>query len=315
MGTTVKLDELYPNGLIHGDGIFSDFETYNIDIPWEYERISSELDVLYYSKSGEKTVSPLLSKLVGNARVLNSTNREKVVRVLFTMFGVQWAKLYETLNFEYNPIENYRMFETEDTQTHNESSETETGTVSRDADNQYVHTGTDAKQNNLTETETGTVSREANNQRTDTGTLSNSENGSQANSVYGFNSSAMVDSDASSVTNSNTETHNLTLIDVIDEQESRNLSKLNTGTVTETKNLTDTETLDETETRNLSNESESDGSNVRQLTRSGNIGVTTSQQMIESERSLWRWNFFSVVFSDIDSVLCLDVYEYSECEV
>lgn len=46
----------------------------------------------------------------------------------------------------------------------------------------------------------------------------------------------------------------------------------------------------------------------RVLTRKGNIGVTTSQQMIQSEVDLWRWNFFRSVFSDIDSVLTLKIY-------
>ena len=45
------------------------------------------------------------------------------------------------------------------------------------------------------------------------------------------------------------------------------------------------------------------------LTRSGNIGVTTSQQMIESERQLWMWNFFDlVVYPDIDRVLTINMY-------
>lgn len=44
------------------------------------------------------------------------------------------------------------------------------------------------------------------------------------------------------------------------------------------------------------------------LTRSGNIGVTTSQQMIESERELWLWDYFAIVFKDIDSVLTIPIY-------
>ena len=73
--------------------------------------------------------------------------------------------------------------------------------------------------------------------------------------------------------------------------------------------------MDETETRNLANSSESDGTQTRELTRSGNIGVTTSQQMIASERELWQWNYFNVVFHDIDSVLCLPIYSYEmECD-
>lgn len=44
------------------------------------------------------------------------------------------------------------------------------------------------------------------------------------------------------------------------------------------------------------------------LTRHGNIGVTTSQQMLESEIKLRQFNFIQEVFTDIDSILCLKVY-------
>jgi hypothetical protein len=45
------------------------------------------------------------------------------------------------------------------------------------------------------------------------------------------------------------------------------------------------------------------------LTRRGNIGVTTSQQMLQSERDLWVWNFFrDVVFPDLDYILTIPVY-------
>ena len=66
------------------------------------------------------------------------------------------------------------------------------------------------------------------------------------------------------------------------------------GSVNATHKNTDTETKDITSDRTLK--------------RSGNIGVTTSQQMIESERKLWLWNFFESVFSDIDKILVLKIY-------
>lgn len=44
-------------------------------------------------------------------------------------------------------------------------------------------------------------------------------------------------------------------------------------------------------------------------TRSGNIGVTTTQQMLEQERRLWDWNFVKKLFDDIDSILTLRVYD------
>lgn len=54
-----------------------------------------------------------------------------------------------------------------------------------------------------------------------------------------------------------------------------------------------TDTRDETET----------------ITRAGNIGVTTSQQMVKSERDLWLWNYFDQIYRDIDTVLSLPIYD------
>lgn len=48
--------------------------------------------------------------------------------------------------------------------------------------------------------------------------------------------------------------------------------------------------------------------NVTEVNRSGNIGVTTSQQMLESEIKLREWNFFEQMMKDVDSVLCLQLY-------
>lgn len=47
----------------------------------------------------------------------------------------------------------------------------------------------------------------------------------------------------------------------------------------------------------------------RDLTRYGNIGVTTSQQMIEQELKLRAYRFFEQMFEDIDSMIALRVYE------
>lgn len=64
-----------------------------------------------------------------------------------------------------------------------------------------------------------------------------------------------------------------------------------------------TETVDAAETRVLTVDEE------RVLTRRGNVGVTTSQQMVEAERNLWNWNFFfDVVFPDVDKLLCSMIY-------
>lgn len=48
----------------------------------------------------------------------------------------------------------------------------------------------------------------------------------------------------------------------------------------------------------------------RQLTRSGNIGVTTTQQMIESEIELWKWAYLDTIFAQVDSLITCPLYEY-----
>lgn len=48
------------------------------------------------------------------------------------------------------------------------------------------------------------------------------------------------------------------------------------------------------------------------FSRSGNIGVTTSQMMIESERQVKLFNFIDVVAKDILSRLCVRIYDDGE---
>ena len=70
-----------------------------------------------------------------------------------------------------------------------------------------------------------------------------------------------------------------------------------TSTLHNTGTVTDADTGTDTNTRNYT------------LTRKGNIGVTTSQQLLQSERDLWKWVFFDdVVYPDIDRVLTIQTY-------
>lgn len=244
------MNDVYSEGYL-GNGIFTDLQNY--EVPWKSDNIETELDIVYYSKSGNKSVSNIILNRMNDDELL-PLDRLAIANAVFILFNKQWSKLYNTLSFQYDPIENYRMTETEELTIHNENEGTETGSIAR----------------------------EATNQRTDTGTVNRAGTDNNTSGVYGFNSSTSVNSDTSSGNNS----------------------------MLETRNLSSSESIDDTETRNLNNTSETDSEHARELTRSGNIGVTTSQQMIDSERKLWEWNFFNVVFSDIDSILCLDIYEF-----
>lgn len=64
-----------------------------------------------------------------------------------------------------------------------------------------------------------------------------------------------------------------------------------------------------TRTDNLAENKTGEETREHELSRSGNIGVTSSQQLIESERNLYLWNFFyKVVFPSVDKVLTIATY-------
>lgn len=123
---------------------------------------------------------------------------------------------------------------------------------------------------NVQDTHKGTV--ESNGNNTDTYTETTLVNDTSNNQLWGFNSTDSVNSD----------------------KQTGDTTRDVESTMDSTHKNTDRETKDITSDRTLK--------------RSGNIGVTTSQQMIESERQLWLWNFFESVFSDIDKILVLKIY-------
>lgn len=123
---------------------------------------------------------------------------------------------------------------------------------------------------NVQDTHKGTV--ESNGNNTDTYIETTIVDNTSNNQLWGFNSTDSVNSD----------------------KQTGDTTRDVESTMDSTHKNTDRETKDITSDRTLK--------------RSGNIGVTTSQQMIESERQLWLWNFFESVFSDIDKILVLKIY-------
>ena len=73
------------------------------------------------------------------------------------------------------------------------------------------------------------------------------------------------------------------------------------GTDTTTRNLVDS--TDQTVTE------DNEGTEHEETHRYGNIGVTTTQKLIQEERNLWLWNFFDEVFNDLDKELALAFHD------
>jgi hypothetical protein len=261
--TPIRLNDVFPDWLT-GGGIFSTLQMF--PVPWLEEDISGALDAEYHGNvSGDKIISPLVEK-IKSGDILTETEKTTLASAIFSICQVNWIKQWETLSFEYSPIENYSMTE----QMTNDRTVDEFGHTRTRTDNlQHTKTGTEQDAPDLTDTTTPNLTS------------------TDENSVYGFNSTNPVPSD---------------------EQ-----TKHATGTNTNTRTGTDTRTYNTTDADTGTQTDNDGGSDTRTrnytLTRSGNIGVTTSQQMIESERALWVWNFFrDVVFPDIDRVLTLQIY-------
>lgn len=143
-----------------------------------------------------------------------------------------------------------------------------------------VETETVEKDVITSNSDTGSVTHTGTDTVTNTGTIGTSSQGTTESDVYGFNSStASNDRDSST-----------------------------SATATQTNNTTETDTKNLTETRNLSNGGTSDENVSRSLERSGNIGVTTTQQMLTSEIELWQWNYYKSVVDDINSIACMVIY-------
>lgn len=253
-----RLNEIFPNWS-EGQGIFNALNNFNV--PWKSMEMSNRLDIAYHgNNSGSKIISPLVKRILGDDNVISDEKAIKIAGAIWAVYGENWSKLFKTLSFEYNPIENYDMTETE--------AETGSSTNTRNSNGE--------NRGNVATTNTGTIGDTTNS--TETGTSANH------NDMFGFNSDNAVGAD-----NQNSEASRTT--------NSTNTQTLNTVN-SEDRNLTNTETI---------NDSGSNSTN-RTLTRHGNIGVTTSQQMLQSERDVWMWYFYTVVFRNIDSMLTLFIY-------
>lgn len=139
---------------------------------------------------------------------------------------------------------------------------------------------TESGEDTRTNTGTQSTSGERSGTETETPNLTTTATGENNSSggLYGFNSAESVPSDTTHGTNTNTNTQSGTV----------NTNTSDTTASTRTDDLTE--------------------KNIHTFERSGNIGVTTSQQMIESELELRKKQFYSIVYKDIVNHLCLSVY-------
>lgn len=156
-----------------------------------------------------------------------------------------------------------------------------TETLTGEGTDKYGRTNT--RTENLTHMRSGSDTVETDSTETQTPNVTNST----ADSVYGFNSNAASPAGEQTVKTTGTNARDV----LASDKTTYNTTDTDSGTVT------------------LADGGEDSRTESHTLTRHGNIGVTTSQQLAQSERDLWKWYYFyDVVFPDVDRVMTLPIY-------
>lgn len=179
-----------------------------------------------------------------------------------------WTKLYETLNFTYNPIWNKDGTITE-TETR-ETSGTDGGTLTTG--------GTVADTGTITDSGTGS----------ETGTVADNRDIDATRKTRGFNDTSLVSVEQNVTSDDNTETRNLAT------------------TSGNTRTLGTTQTVNNTQTDSRTRAGSEDI--TRSRTEQGNIGVTTTQQMIQEERDISLFDLVDHITQDFKEQFCVMVY-------
>ena len=196
-----------------------------------------------------------------------------------------WQRIYNASIAEYDPIENYNRTESSSEAGSNSKTGQSTGSETHSGTDTTSHTGTDSSESSNTHTHTGTV------------TDANTGNDVLTMNRAGFDSNSLV------TTGTDTTQHGHTITRTHNETEGDNaIASLTHG---ESVNTVYGHGIAQTE-----NNSESGTSSISRSSHiSGNIGVTTSQQMLEQELLVApKLNVYNYIMESFKNRFCLEVY-------
>lgn len=274
--------------------------------PWD-SSIGQDMDDAYFTMySGLKNASKFVTMHLNPDS--DTANSLSIARILWGVYGQSWGHIWDAAAVKYNPVQNYDMTEsrTGTRKDERDISVTETGTGKDTTSGTDTHAAT----GETTLTSTGDTTDSLTSNATDSLAhgLAVTTDSTTAGYTYGFNSTAKVPSVEedvdSTVTNSGTDT---TTKEGTDNRTVHS-TQTDDGTSKDDLTITKQEEINRTETSTTDTMDNLTVTDTSTLTRAGNVGVTTTQQMLQSEFELWKWNFFTQVFEDTDKYLALSVY-------
>ena len=218
-----------------------------------------------------------------------------------------FERMYDALRAEYSPIENYDRIE--DIKREYKDSGTDSGTLTLGSSTTVAQTGTDTEKTTLgsstTLTHTGT----------DTDTMQGGGSTEKGVSAYNETGYANREKDTETQNSTNTKQYNSTETNTGSGSDEKKQTYDSTVTNTESgsdekKQSYDSTVIntgsgsDKTETAYEKQRAETENTRVH-----GNIGVTTSQQMIESEISLRaKYDIYKIISREFEREFLVQIY-------
>lgn len=330
----IQLIDTINRAMLHsGKCIFSTIAKTNT-FEWFNLATAKTMDEEYYlSQSGYKPISILYQNLLktreskfvattdnvdtyvttpeGNYIALPVNNKylealKYLSDVIINKYKDKWDRLYDAWNKEYTPIENYSMNEetsverskTTDDDLSGSNTLLKTGTVDNDTTHGDTITHNTDVEDTIDETNT----------KTESGKQLNTISGTPVDKVYpSFSNTSQPIKETVQDTKQETT--------FTDRQTEDKRDATNTSDIDETTSHTGTTKLKQTFDTSDSNTSSSnrdineDETITTSHTRSGNIGVTTSQQMLQSEIDLRNnFNFVDQMYRDVDKILTMYIW-------
>lgn len=267
-------------------------------------------DDSFYIFSTEFFVSEIYQHFASRKIRLADNNPTENLIALFNIWksyrNDTYARRAYALDIDYNPLENY------------DSTETKEGkdTLTRGTQDQRTHADTDTRTNENTDTRTHADTDMRTHENTDTRThndtitttFNNTDTTNHTGTdttdrnVYGVNSAEASNADRDTVTHDTTDetTHGGDQ----DDAHKGTITDAHTGTITDahTGTITDahTGTIKDAHTGTITDAHTGTDTTATEyiLKRHGNIGVTTSQQMLESDLALLKYDLSLIAVCD-----------------
>ena len=266
---------------VNNDGIFTYLNEF--DVPWKNAIDFDLLDLDYHSKHGTKVVSKTITSLI-TPDGLSRDNKTKLAKLLYKKNKAKWDSLWTSIGLfdEVDPLDNTNWTETRTLGHQGSDSRSQSIGAKETTYNKGSQTNSETiGQSTLTEGQQSNITGQQTISMEEKKSAFNSTNYSpldQKTEQLGQRTDTLGEKVNTDSGRSNSTTEG--------QRSDSTTEGAQSNSETGTNNFTDTETTN----------------------RHGNIGVTTTGQLIRDFRTTVNWQFFDIIYKDIDEMLVIEIY-------